>query len=151
MAHRPIGQRARVVIDDIAALASDIAALAKSEFSSDARRIGTGAAYVVIALFIVLLVPLLLIIALGYVFVALGLPAWAAFLIDAGVFLLIAATLVYLGYRKFRGVTGPKKTMAAIRGTVNALTGPGPEGVTEPPAEPSAEPLTEPLAAPTSD
>ncbi|MCL2788629.1 MAG: phage holin family protein [Micrococcales bacterium] len=127
MAHRPIGQLARVVIDDIAALTSDIAALAKSEFSRDAKRIGHGAAFVVIALFTVLLVPLLLVIALANVFIALGLPAWAAYLIDAGVFLVVALALVYAAYRKFRKVTGPKKTMAAIRGTVTALTGPPPE------------------------
>lgn len=54
---------------------------------------------------------------------ALGLPYWAAFLIVAGVLLVIAAVLGLIGLRRLKKVKPPEKTIANAQALVNEVKG----------------------------
>ena len=53
---------------------------------------------------------------------ALGLPYWAAFLIVAGVLLLLAAILGLIGYSRIKKVKAPEKTIANAQALVSELS-----------------------------
>src|SRR5947207_14840318 len=79
LAARDVSQLIRYEID-----------LAKNELKGDARRVGLAAAGFGLAAFVACLVIVLLCIALAFGLVALGIWAWAAFLIVAGACVLMA-------------------------------------------------------------
>lgn len=74
-------------------------ALTKSEMSTTGMQVGKGAGLGVATMGIAVFAVLFLLVTLALVFVALGLPAWAGFLIVA-VLLLIAGTITGLLARK---------------------------------------------------
>ena len=65
--------------------------LAKTELKSDVKRVGIAAGLAVMAAFVACLVIVLLCIAYGFGLIALGIWAWAAFLIVTGTCILLAA------------------------------------------------------------
>ncbi|MDR1237788.1 MAG: phage holin family protein [Propionibacteriaceae bacterium] len=127
MANRPIGDLAHSVRSDVAAIVGDISALAKSELARDGAKIGFGLAALTAALGAAALAGVLLTVALAEALVALGLPSWAAFLIDAGIVLLLGAAFVVAGVRAFRRMEGLKRTAKAVGGLLSAFGGRGPE------------------------
>ncbi|MDR0504322.1 MAG: phage holin family protein [Bifidobacteriaceae bacterium] len=127
MAERPIANLFTTVVDDVTAVGSDIAALAKHEFKADAKRTGKGSVAFVAALCLLPLILVTLVFACAEGMVALGLPRWAAFLIDALIIIVAAVLLAWWGWRRFKRLTGPRQTMAAIRGLLKALAGQAPE------------------------
>jgi len=48
-------------------------------------------------------------------------PAWAAFLVVAGVYLLVAALLGFLALRRFRALKGPERAIAEAKETRDLL------------------------------
>ena len=98
--------------------------LAKSEVQQQVKQGAVGGGLAVVALFLVLLATVLLSIAaaLG---LAVVLPAWAAFLIVAGVYLLVAVILLLLGVRRFKRIKGPQRAAAALAETKTALANRG--------------------------
>lgn len=107
--------------------------LAKSEVQQQVKQGAVGGGLAVVALFLVLLATVLLSIAaaLG---LAVVLPAWAAFLIVAGVYLLVAVILLLLGVRRFKRIKGPQRAAAALAETKTALANRGTanQGITKP-------------------
>ncbi len=107
--------------------------LAKAEIARSAKRGVTGAALLFVAAFLVLFALLMLAFAAVYGLVRAGLDPWAAFLIVAGVLLLITAVLAFIAKVQFGKITGPvmakeefQKTKAAFAGGATAPS-PGPE------------------------
>jgi hypothetical protein len=88
--------------------------LAKSELLDDVQRIGLAGALGVVAAFVACLVLVLLSIALGFGLVALGIWEWAAFLIVAGAYVLLAVTVLGIAYLKLKRLSGLKKTRETV-------------------------------------
>src|SRR5690606_31158349 len=97
----------RLVADasrDISALVQSEIKLAKSELRVSAKAGGIGAALILIAGFLGLIVIILLSFAIAYFIVMAGLdPAWA-FLIVAGAYVLLAAVLILVGVRALKKI-----------------------------------------------
>ena len=88
--------------------------LAKTELKGDVRRIGLAGALGGVAAFVACLVLVLLSIALGFGLIALGIWAWAAFLIVSGVYVLFAVLVLGIAYLKLRRLSGLKKTRETV-------------------------------------
>jgi uncharacterized membrane protein YqjE len=88
--------------------------LAKSELRGDVQRIGLAGALTGMAAFVACLVLVLLSIALAFGLVALGIYPWAAFLIVAGAYVLLAVIVLGIAYLKLRRVSGLSKTRKTV-------------------------------------
>ena len=95
--------------------------LAKTELKGDVRRIGLAGALGGVAAFVACLVLVLLSIALGFGLIALGIWAWAAFLIVSGAYMLFAALILGIAYLKLRRLTGLKKTRETVSESLGVL------------------------------
>ena len=88
--------------------------LAKTELRDDVQRIGLASALGGVAAFVACLVLVLLSIALAFGLVALGIWAWAAFLIVAGVYVLFAVLVLGIAYLRVRRLSGLSKTRQTV-------------------------------------
>jgi len=88
--------------------------LAKTELKDDVQRVGLAAALSGVAAFVACLVLVLLSIALAFGLVALGIWAWAAFLIVAGVYVLFAVLVLGIAYLRVRRLSGLSKTRKTV-------------------------------------
>jgi hypothetical protein len=118
------GQLVAAASRDLSALVHDEIELAKSEIKVDVKNGAVGGAMFGAAGFLGVLVIILLSIAAAYGLVAAGLhPAWA-FLIVAGVYLLVAGILVVIGMRKVKKVGPPERTIRTSKDTAEFLKSP---------------------------
>jgi Putative Actinobacterial Holin-X, holin superfamily III len=88
--------------------------LAKTELKGDVQRIGLAGALGGVAAFVACLVLVLLSIALGFGLIALGIWAWAAFLIVSAAYVLFAVLVLGIAYLKLRRLSGLKKTRETV-------------------------------------
>lgn len=95
--------------------------LAKMELKADAKKAALGGTMFAIAGLIAGLIVILLSMAAAYGLVALGIWHWAAFLIVAGVYLLLALALLGLGYLRIRKIDGAKRTRRTLRDDLSML------------------------------
>jgi len=103
LAARDVSQLIRYEID-----------LAKSELKDDVQRIGLAGALGGVAAFVACLVLVLLSIALAFGLIALGIWAWAAFLIVSGAYILFAVLVLGIAYLRLRRLSGLKKTRETV-------------------------------------
>jgi uncharacterized membrane protein YqjE len=103
LAARDVSQLIRYEID-----------LAKTELKGDAQRVGIAVAGFGLAAFIGCLVLVLLSIALAFGLVALGIYAWAAFLIVAGLYVVLGAIGVFIAIRKLKRLSGLRETRKTV-------------------------------------
>ena len=116
-----IGDLVAQAIQDVTQLVKCELALAKLELRDDARRLGLAAGLLVIAAFAGCLILVMLCWALAYGLVALGIYPWAAFLIVAGVLLLLALLAILIVVIKVRGVSGLRKTRQTVQADLALL------------------------------
>ena len=116
-----VGQLVANASKDLSNLVRGEVELAKTELKKTAIAAGTGAGMFAGAAFLVLLVIILLSIAAAFGLTAAGLHPAIAFLIVSGVYLLIAAVLVFIGRRALRGAKGPERTIETSKKSVEAL------------------------------
>jgi uncharacterized membrane protein YqjE len=95
--------------------------LAKLELKADVRRLGMAGALLVIAAFVACLVLMLVSFSFAYGLIALGIYAWAAFLIVAGTYVLLAALAVLVGVLKFRGLGGLSRTRRTVQDDLSLI------------------------------
>jgi len=88
--------------------------LAKTELRDDVQRVGLAAGLGGVAAFVACLVLVLLSIALAFGLVALGIWAWAAFLIVSGVYVLLAVVALGIAYLRIRRLSGLSKTRQTV-------------------------------------
>jgi putative superfamily III holin-X len=99
--------------------------LAKTELMADVRRIGLAGVLGGVAAFVACLVLVLLSIALGFGLIALGIWAWAAFLIVSGAYVLFAVLVLGIAYLKLRRVSGLKETRKTVSEGIGILRNEG--------------------------
>jgi uncharacterized membrane protein YqjE len=106
--------------------------LAKTELKADAQRVGIAAGGVGLAAFVGCLVLVMLSFALAYGLITLGIWNWAAFLIVAGVWVLVALVALGTSYLKIRRVSGLAKTRQTVTEGIEMLRHevPSPDGQT---------------------
>jgi len=113
-AEQSIGDLVALAVSDITQLVKYEVDLAKIELKEDARRLGIGGVLLGVAAFVGCLVLMLLCFAFAYGLQALGIWAWASFLIVAGTCVLLAAGAVGIGLLKFRKLSGLRKTRSTV-------------------------------------
>jgi uncharacterized membrane protein YqjE len=116
-----IGDLVSQAIRDVTQLVKCELALAKLELREDAKRLGLAAALLAITAFTGCLILVLLCIAFAFGLIALGIWPWAAFLIVAGVCLVLAAIAVLIVVIKVRGVSGLRKTRQTVQADLALL------------------------------
>jgi|SRR5450631_1209367 len=121
-AERTLGQLVADATRDISSIVHSEVALAKAEIAADAKKAGAGAGMFATAGVLAFLALILLLIAAAYGLVAAGLPPWAAFLIVAGVLLVIGAVLVFAGKHSFDTLKGkPERAIKSTQDTIAAV------------------------------
>jgi hypothetical protein len=109
---------------DLSSLVRSEIELAKAEIRVDVKNGATGGAMFGAAGFLSVLAVILLSIAAAYGLVALGLhPGWA-FLIVAGVYLLLAGVLALVGKKAISKVGPPERTIRTSKDTASFLKSP---------------------------
>ena len=116
-----LGMLVSLAVKDVTQLIRCELDLAKLELKADARRLGIAGTLLVIAAFVACLVLMLLSFAFAYGLVALGIFPWAAFLIVAGVYVLLAALAVLIGALKVRSVSALRKTRRTVQDDLSLL------------------------------
>jgi uncharacterized membrane protein YqjE len=129
-----VGMLVSLAVKDVTQLIRCELDLAKLELKADARRLGIAGTLLVIAAFVACLVLMLLSFSFAYGLVSLGIWAWAAFLIVASVYVLLAGLAVLIGALKFRGMSALRKTRRTVQDDLSLLRHDG----TTPAATPSA-------------
>jgi uncharacterized membrane protein YqjE len=115
-ARESLGDLVGLAVSDISQLVRYEVDLAKLELKADARRLGTGAVLFGFAAFVGGLVLMVLSFAYAYGLMAAGIWGWAAFLIVAGTYVVLAALAVLIGITRFKGLTGLRKTRTTVSG-----------------------------------
>ncbi|WP_018654099.1 phage holin family protein [Actinomadura flavalba] len=95
--------------------------LAKIELKNDAKKAAIGGTLFAVAGLIGGLIVILLSIALAYGLVALGIWHWAAFLIVAVLYALLAGGMVWVGIQRIKKIDGAKRTRKTLRDDVSLL------------------------------
>jgi len=113
-AKESLGDLVALAVSDISQLVRYEVDLAKLELKSDARRLGIGAALFGMAAFVSCLVLMVLSFAFAYGLSALGIWLWAAFLIVAGTYLVLATVAVLIGFTRFKGLTALRRTRSTV-------------------------------------
>jgi hypothetical protein len=97
--------------------------LAKTELSADMRRVGLAGALAAFAAFVGCLVLVLLSIAFAFGLIALGIWPWAAFLIAAGTWVVLALLAVGIAYLALRHLSGLSRTKRSVAAGLSMLRG----------------------------
>jgi uncharacterized membrane protein len=119
---RTLGQLVADATQDISAIMRSEVALAKAEMSADAKRVGAGVGMFVVAGTMAFLALIMLLFATAYGLVAAGLSPWLAFLIVAGVLLLVGVILAVVGKSSVSKVKGkPERAIKSTQDTIAAV------------------------------
>ncbi|MFC5185804.1 phage holin family protein [Actinomadura harenae] len=118
---KSLGELVAMASSNVSSLIRAELDLAKLELKDDAKKAALGSGMFAIAGLCAGLIVILLSIAAAYGLVALGVWHWAAFLIVAGVYLLLAAALVGIGYLRIRKIRGAQRTRAQLRADFEML------------------------------
>lgn len=119
---RTLGQLVADATNDISSIMRSEIALAKAEMSADAKKAGLGAGMFAAAGIFAFLALILLLISAAYGLVAAGLAPWLAFLIVAGVLLILGAILVIVGKSSIDKLQGkPERAIKSAQDTIAAV------------------------------
>jgi len=109
---------------DLSALVKSEIELAKTEIAGEVKKGVAGGAMFAAAGFLCLLAVILLLISAAYGLVAAGLDPSIAFLIVAGVLVLLAVVLALVGKRAVGSLGPPKRTIRTTKDTAAFLKSP---------------------------
>jgi hypothetical protein len=120
-AERTLGQLVADASKDLSTIVRSEIALGKAEVKADLVAGAAGVGMFVAAGVFAFLALILLLIAAAYGLVEAGVARWLAFLIVAGVLILIGALLVLLGRLRLRKISAPERTIRSTKETVATL------------------------------
>jgi len=118
-----LGELVAQAAKDVSQLIRGEMNLAKAELRGDLNRMGMAVGLLAMAAFVACLMLVLLCFALAYGLQALGIWAWASFLIVAGVCLLLIAVAALIALLRVRGITGLRTTRESVQETIATLRG----------------------------
>lgn len=120
--HRSFGQLVTETIADLQTLIRQQIDLAVAELKQSAKHALVSSITLIAALLMVSVALLMLVIALAFGIAALGVPTWLAFVIDAGVFLLVAVILLLVARSNAKRVKAPSAAADQLQASVNQIT-----------------------------
>ena len=97
-------------------------AVIQSELQRTGEQVAQTSIYAIIALGALGLFTVFLLIAIAYVFVAIGLPTWAGFGIVALVLLITAVVTGLVAKKKAEGITAPRLSLSEVAQTKDVIT-----------------------------
>lgn len=110
-----LGDLVALAVKDLSKLVKWEIDLAKLELKADVKRLGLAGALLAVGAFTGCLVLVLLCFALAYGLMTLGIWDWAAFLIVAGVGVLVIGTAAGIALLKMRKLNGLKRTRKTVQ------------------------------------
>ena len=110
-----LGDLVALATKDLSKLIKGEIDLARLELKADIKRVGLAGVMLGISAFIGCLVLVLLCIALAFGLVALGIWTWAAFLIVAGLGILLIAAVAGTALLKMRRLSGLRRTRKTVQ------------------------------------
>jgi uncharacterized membrane protein YqjE len=110
-----LGDLVALALKDVTQLVRCEVNLAKIELRADLRRVAVAGILIGVAAFVGCLVLVLVCFAFAYGLMALGIWAWASFLIVAGTCVVLAILAVVIGAMKFRGLSGLRRTRESVQ------------------------------------
>jgi hypothetical protein len=116
------GELVTEAIADVQTLIRQSINLAVAELKESGKRALFASLYVVAALGLLSIAGLLLIISVAFGFVALGVPAWLAFILDALIFIVAAGVLLLLAKKNGQKVKAPTAAADAAEKSINQVT-----------------------------
>ena len=116
-----IGELVSLAIRDASQLVKWEIDLAKLELRDDIKRFGISGALFGMAGFVGCLVLVLLSFAFAYGLITVGIWTWAAFLIAAGVWAVLAGVAALIGRARMRHPTGLRRTRASVQDGIALL------------------------------
>ncbi|HZB33098.1 MAG TPA: phage holin family protein [Streptosporangiaceae bacterium] len=129
---KSLGELVALTSANLSRLVKSELELAKLELKGDAKRAALGSMMFGVAGVIACVVVILLSIAAAYGLVAAGLYHWAAFLVVAGAYVLLATVLVGIGYLRMRKMSGLRATRRTVTDDLAMLRRSGePPAITE--------------------
>jgi uncharacterized membrane protein YqjE len=109
-----LGDLVALAAKDVSQLVRYEIDLAKTELKGDAKRVGIAVAGFGLAAFVGCVVLILLSIALAFGLVALGIYPWAAFLIVAGLYVVLGGIGVFIAIVKLKRMSGLRVTRKTV-------------------------------------
>jgi uncharacterized membrane protein YqjE len=112
---KSLGELVALASSNVSRLIRSEIELAKLELKGDAKKAAWGSMLFTVAAVIAGIVVIMLSIAAAYGLIEAGIWHWAAFLIVAGVYTILAVILVGVGYLRMRKITGAKRTRRTLK------------------------------------
>ena len=120
---RSIGELVQSIRDELLGVVHHEIDIAKKEFTALAIKVGIIAACAAVLLFLLLSAWVMLLFAAATGLEALGLPAWGAFLIVAGVFVLLGAIFGLVAFLVSKKLKAPETTIETAQSALDAVQG----------------------------
>ncbi|MGH3375515.1 MAG: phage holin family protein [Actinoallomurus sp.] len=121
LADKSVGELVKFATASVSQLVKSEIELAKLELKDDAKRAALGSVLFAVAAVAGGIVVILLSIAAAYGLITLGIWNWAAFLIVAGVYVLLAAILIGVGLWRMKKMTGVSRTRRTVKDDIAML------------------------------
>jgi uncharacterized membrane protein YqjE len=118
---KSLGELVALATGSVSRLVKSEIELAKLELRDDAKKAALGGVLFGIAGLIGGIVVILLSIAFAFGLITLGIWNWAAFLIVAGVYVVLAAILVGIGMLRMKRMTGVSRTRRTVKDDIAVL------------------------------
>jgi uncharacterized membrane protein YqjE len=112
---KSIGELVAIATADVSRLIKAEMELAKLELKGDAKKAGLGGTLFAVAGLIGGIVLILLSIAAAYGLITLGVWRWLAFIIVAGVYVLLAAILIGIGLWRMKKMSRASRTRKTVK------------------------------------
>lgn len=121
---RSIGELVASIKDELLGVVHHEIDIAKKEITAIVVKVAVGAALFAVTAFFLLSAWVMLLFAAAWGLVALGLPAWASFLIVMGALVVIGAIAAVVGYFVYiKRIKAPETTISTAKGAVDAVKG----------------------------
>ena len=111
---KSLGELVAIATGSVSRLVKSELELAKLELKGDAKKAALGSTLFAIAGVIGGVVVILLSIAAAYGLITVGIWNWAAFLIVAGFYVLLAAVLILIGLWRMKKMSGARRTRQTV-------------------------------------
>jgi uncharacterized membrane protein YqjE len=120
---KSLGDLVAVAAKDISQLIRGEISLAKIELRGDLTRVIVAAVLLFLAAFVACLMLVLVLFGFAFGLVAVGIWQWAAFLIVAGVCLVLISLAALIAILRIRGLSGLRETRTTVQETLTVLRG----------------------------
>ena len=120
---KSLGDLVAVAAKDISQLIRGEISLAKIELRGDLTRVVVAAVLLFLAAFVACLMLVLVLFGFAFGLVAVGIWQWAAFLIVAGVCLVLISLAALIAILRIRGLSGLRETRTTVQETLTVLRG----------------------------